>query len=65
MIATCRAQYGSTDVLELLLEIDECDVDLQNRMLKATPLHLAVKLTDQETRHYVVQSLLDAGADTK
>ncbi len=59
------AQYGSTDVLELILEIDECDVDLQNRLLKATPLHLAVKISDVDTRHYVVQSLLDAGADTK
>jgi len=60
-----RVQYGSTDVLDALLEREGCDVDLQNRLLKATPLHLAVKLDDLDTRHYVVQTLLDAGADTK
>lgn len=57
--------YGSTDVLDTLLEQEDCDVDLQNILLKATPLHLAVKLNDPETREYAVRSLLDAGANTK
>ncbi|PVG00967.1 ankyrin [Serendipita vermifera] len=56
-------QHGSTEVLDLLLETEGCDVDIQNRVLKATPLHLAVKLSDLDLRHYVVRSLLDAGAD--
>ncbi|KAJ8085160.1 hypothetical protein PM082_003944 [Marasmius tenuissimus] len=34
-------------------------------MDKETPLHLAVKLDDDELRAHVVESLLDAGADTK
>ncbi|KAG9057677.1 hypothetical protein FS842_004854 [Serendipita sp. 407] len=56
-------QYGSTEVLELLLNVEGCDVDIQNRLTKSTPLHLAVKLFDLDTRHYIVQSLLEAGAD--
>ncbi|KAK1235378.1 hypothetical protein PQX77_001399 [Marasmius sp. AFHP31] len=34
-------------------------------MDKETPLHLAVKLDNDELRAHVVESLLDAGADTK
>lgn len=52
-------------MLEPLLEAEGCDVDLQNRLLKETPLHVAAKISDEETRAYVIQSLLDAGADTK
>ncbi|KAK0224756.1 hypothetical protein EDD85DRAFT_778256 [Armillaria nabsnona] len=40
------------------------DVDPINRIEKATPLHLAVKLEHPELRKHVVDSLLDAGADT-
>jgi len=52
-------------VLDCLLEVEDCDVDLQNLLLKETPLHLAAKISDDETRAYVLQSLLEAGADTK
>ncbi|KAH8825650.1 ankyrin repeat-containing domain protein [Flagelloscypha sp. PMI_526] len=55
---------GSTDILEHILEHDGCDVDPLNRLDKATPLHLAVKLEHPDLRRYVVESLLDAGADT-
>jgi uncharacterized protein len=54
----------STDVLEHILSEDECDVDPINRVDKATPLHLAIKLEDPEARWHIVESLLDAGADT-
>ncbi|KAF7302369.1 ANK-REP-REGION domain-containing protein [Mycena chlorophos] len=58
------ASLGSTDVLELILEHEECDVDPINRLEKATPLHLAVRIEDPELRVLVVSSLLDAGANT-
>ncbi|KAJ6541653.1 ankyrin repeat-containing domain protein [Mycena capillaripes] len=57
--------HGSTDVLEHILSHEECDVDPINRTEKATPLHLAVRLEDPELRKYIVESLLDAGADTR
>jgi len=56
--------YGSTEVLEHILSHEDCDVDPINRIDKATPLHLAVQLKDIETRHEIMSSLLDAGADT-
>ncbi|KAJ7292622.1 ankyrin repeat-containing domain protein [Mycena rebaudengoi] len=57
--------HGSTDVLEHILSHEECDVDPINRTEKATPLHLAVRLEDLELRKHIVESLLDAGADTR
>lgn len=59
-----RASLGNTDVLEHILSQDNCDVDPINRIEGATPLHLALKIKNEELRHYVVESLLDAGADT-
>ncbi|KAA1467859.1 ankyrin [Dentipellis sp. KUC8613] len=59
------ASHGSTDILESLLTHEECDVDPINRLEGATPLHLAIRLEDKDTRKYVVESLLDAGADTR
>ncbi|KAK7063607.1 ankyrin [Favolaschia claudopus] len=56
---------GSTDVLEHILSHEDCDVDPINRIEKATPLHLAVQLEDPELRKYIVDSLLEAGADTR
>ncbi|KIY44652.1 ankyrin, partial [Fistulina hepatica ATCC 64428] len=55
--------HGATDVLEHILAQEGCDVDIQNRLEKATPFHLAIRLEDEEIRDYVVESLLDAGAD--
>ncbi|KAH8119814.1 ankyrin repeat-containing domain protein [Phellopilus nigrolimitatus] len=55
---------GSTDVLEHILEHEDCDVDPINRLEGATPLHLALKMRDLELRNYIVESLLEAGADT-
>jgi len=51
--------------MEQLLSHDKCDVDLQNRIDKDTPLHLALKIEDDEKlKKDTVESLLDAGADT-
>lgn len=62
----CSAQSGSAIVLEHLLAYEGCDVDLQNRLENNTPLHMAVKyLMDPEERNEIVESLLDAGANTK
>ncbi|TEB32401.1 ankyrin [Coprinellus micaceus] len=57
--------HASTDVLEHILSHPSCDVDPLNRLDRATPLHLAVaRLEDKDLRKHVVESLLDAGADT-
>ncbi|KAJ3799980.1 ankyrin repeat-containing domain protein, partial [Lentinula aff. detonsa] len=58
-------QNGSTDVLEHILTHEACDVDPINRINRATPLHLACQLEDDGMRSYMVESLLEAGADTK
>ncbi|OWZ63153.1 hypothetical protein AYX14_06794 [Cryptococcus neoformans] len=59
--------HASTNVLELILCHDTCDVDLKNRLQGDTPLHIAVRNRwDQYEglRLWLVQSLLEAGADT-
>jgi len=52
-------------VLEHLLSCEGCDVDPINRLEHATPLHLALRISEPDVRKYVVESLLDAGADTR
>lgn len=59
------ASVPSPTVLEHILAYPECDVDPLNRLERATPLHLAVRIADPEIRLHVVESLLEAGADTK
>ncbi|KAM0754832.1 ankyrin [Meredithblackwellia eburnea MCA 4105] len=59
------AQAPSPTALELLLEFDGTDVDLQNRLEGATPLHLAVKIEHEGARQGVVDMLLEAGADPR
>jgi hypothetical protein len=51
--------------LDLLLDVDELDVDLPNRLDGDTPLHLAAKLAHPAARQGVVTMLLDAGADPR
>ncbi|KAH7104845.1 ankyrin repeat-containing domain protein [Auriculariales sp. MPI-PUGE-AT-0066] len=58
------AQTGSLAAMEQLLSHDGCDVDLQNRLGRETPLHVALKIESDDLRKEVVESLLDAGADT-
>lgn len=59
------AQHGSSTVLNHLLSHEDCDVDLVNRLEGATPLHVAIKLEDDpQTRIHIIETLLEAGADT-
>ncbi|KAG8921937.1 hypothetical protein FRC00_008011 [Tulasnella sp. 408] len=57
------AQRGSENVIEKILEVEGCDVDLLNRVDGETPLHLACKLEDEDTRATIIWHLLEAGAD--
>lgn len=59
------ASAPSPDALSILLETEGTDVDLQNRLDRATPLHLAVKLENEDARQGVIEMLLDAGADPR
>lgn len=53
---------GSVENLDLLIEADGCDVDPQNKA-GDTPLHLAVRIQDRDTRHAIVSVLVEtAGA---
>ncbi|KAL9931988.1 hypothetical protein V8E36_009049 [Tilletia maclaganii] len=58
------AASGSTSVLPVLLE-EEVDVDLQNKLEGNTPLHEALRIVDEEERAWVVEQLLEAGADPR
>ena len=51
-------------MLEHILSHEDCDVDPINRVNKATPLHLAVQIEEDDIRLYISDSLLEAGADT-
>ncbi|KAG6901971.1 hypothetical protein C0995_006070 [Termitomyces sp. Mi166 len=57
--------HGSTDVLEHILSCEGCDVDPVNGIEGATPLHLAVRIEHVALRKHIVESLLEAGADTR
>lgn len=66
-----RVINGSLDILDHILEHESCDVDPVNRLDGATPLHIAIQKAAEETdfegkmvRTLVVETLLDAGADT-
>ena len=53
---------GSVEHVSLLIEADGCDVDPQNKA-GDTPLHLAVKIQDRDTRRAIVSALVEiAGA---
>ncbi|KAL9716659.1 hypothetical protein Ac2012v2_001111 [Leucoagaricus gongylophorus] len=55
----------SFDCLEHILSHENCDVDPLNRLSGKTPLHYAVELEDGDERLSIIESLLDAGADTR
>ncbi|KIO17345.1 hypothetical protein M407DRAFT_246768 [Tulasnella calospora MUT 4182] len=58
-------QRGSENVIEKILECEGCDVDLQNRVDGATPLHLACQLEDDDARATMIWHLLEAGANMR
>lgn len=67
-----RVINASLDILDHILEHESCDVDPVNRLDGATPLHIAIQKAAEETdpegkeaRTSVVESLLEAGADTQ
>ena len=61
---SCRSvKSPSPEVLELLLDDERTDVDSANKLDGDTPLHLAVKLSDEQARSWTVKALLEAGAD--
>ncbi|KAI5804365.1 ankyrin repeat-containing domain protein [Geopyxis carbonaria] len=61
------AQYGSYDVMDILLDQEGLEVDPANKMDADTPLHKAVALakTEKKLGHAIVELLLDAGADPR
>ncbi|KAK0533323.1 hypothetical protein OC842_002994 [Tilletia horrida] len=58
------AASASTSVLPALLE-EEVDVDLQNKLEGNTPLHEALRIEDEDERAWIVDQLLEAGADPR
>lgn len=60
------AENRSVDVLEHILSHDDCDVDPVDNWGN-TPLHIAIEKNKEEpeARNYIVENLLDAGADTR
>jgi ankyrin repeat protein len=61
-----RVKHEAVDALEHILSHDECDVDPENSLTGKTPLHYAIELEgESESRLGIVESLLDAGADTR
>ncbi|KAJ2159421.1 hypothetical protein GGF46_003020 [Coemansia sp. RSA 552] len=57
-------QTGSLDCVELLAKVKGIDVNIQNRMRRDTPLHIALTNDDDEDIMLaMVSSLVKAGAD--
>ncbi|KAI9488016.1 ankyrin repeat-containing domain protein, partial [Zychaea mexicana] len=59
------AQFGSIGCLELLVNLDDIDFDVKNRLEGDTPLHKAVQHQSEDVPMAVamVEILLEAGAD--
>jgi ankyrin repeat protein len=62
-----RAKYGSLACLEWLVNLDDIDLNIKNRMEGNTPLHCAVEFQTQDvdTAAAMVDILLQGGADIK
>lgn len=62
------ANYGSYDVLDELLDIEQLEVDPLTRRDKETPLHSAVRYANErevELGEAMVKMLIEAGADPR
>ncbi|KAF7732029.1 hypothetical protein EC973_007134 [Apophysomyces ossiformis] len=65
--AHIAAKTGSWECLELLVNEDDIDLDLKNRLEGDTPLHHAVQYQDQDDEIALVMAemLVEAGADPR
>ncbi|SAM01262.1 hypothetical protein [Absidia glauca] len=65
--AHLAAKYGSLACLEWLVNLDDIDLNIKNRMEGNTPLHYAVEFQTQDvdTAAAMVDILLQGGADIK
>ncbi|ODQ82755.1 hypothetical protein BABINDRAFT_159270 [Babjeviella inositovora NRRL Y-12698] len=61
------AHNGNFEVLDTILDQEGVEVDPVNNLDKETPLHLAVKYSFEEPEHgtYIIETLIDAGADSR
>ncbi|CAG8770853.1 35132_t:CDS:2, partial [Racocetra persica] len=60
------AQRGSLAAVDLLLQQEDINIDAQNRLELETPLHMAVKYTDDPSVAFeIVQLLVNNGADPR
>lgn len=59
-------QVGNWEFIDIVLDIEGVEIDPKNRDGQ-TPLHLAVKYSNEEPEHgyFVVDNLLDAGSDPR
>lgn len=64
ILTVSRVKHESVGILEDILSHDECDVDPANSMTGKTPLHYAIE-SESEYRTSIIDSLLEAGADTR
>ncbi|KAI8076900.1 ankyrin [Halteromyces radiatus] len=65
--AHLAAKSGALGCLELLVNLDDIDLNIQNRMEGYTPLHYAVEYQDkdEDLAYAMVDILLQGGADIK
>ncbi|KAG7193366.1 uncharacterized protein KQ657_000783 [Scheffersomyces spartinae] len=59
-------QLGNWEFIDIVLDIEGVEIDPMNRE-GDTPLHLAVKYTNEEPEHgfFIVDNMLDAGSDPR
>lgn len=59
-------QLGNWEFIDIVLDIEGVEIDPLNRE-GDTPLHLAVKYTNEEPEHgyFIVDNMLDAGSDPR
>ncbi|CAH6718965.1 ankyrin repeat-containing protein [[Candida] jaroonii] len=59
-------QLGNWEFIDIVLDIEGVEIDPKNRAGE-TPLHLAVKYTNEEPEHgyFMIDNLIDAGSDPR
>ncbi|RUO96861.1 ankyrin repeat-containing domain protein [Jimgerdemannia flammicorona] len=59
-------KFGSLNCLDLLVEHNDIDVNIKNRLEEDTPLHLAIAYKDDpDVALAIIESLLDCKADPR